>query len=95
MSHNVVFLESESELLAVKSQLDIKEKMLRSEESLRKQLEVQMNKFANTRICDRMVRGSLDNLARHSLETPVMSPELQSRGERDRNYNQRYLYYRK
>ena len=95
MSHNVVFLESESELLAVKSQLEIKEKMLRSEESLRKQLEVQMNKFANTRICDRMVRGSLDNLARHSLETPVMSPELQSRGERDRNYNQRYLYYRK
>ena len=95
MSHNVVFLESESELLAVKSQLDIKEKMLRSEESLRKQLEVQMNKFANTRICDRMVRGSLDNLARHSLETPVMSPELQSRGERDRNYKQRFLYYRK
>ena len=95
MGHNFVFLESESDLLAVKSQLDIKEKMLRSEESLRKQLEVQMNKFANTRICDRMVRGSLDNLARHSLETPVMSPELQSRGERDRNYNQRYLYYRK
>ena len=85
----------ESELLAVKSQLDVKEKMLRSEESLRKQLEVQMNKLANTRICDRMVRGSLDNLARHSLESPVMSPELYTRGERDRNYNQRYLYYRK
>ena len=89
------FLESESELLAVRSQLDVKEKMLRSEESLRKQLEVQMNKLANTRICDRMVRGSLDNLARHSLESPVMSPELYTRGERDRNYNQRYLYYRK
>merc|ERR1712157_338334 len=47
--------KSESELLAVKSQLDVKEKMLRSEESLRKQLEVQMNKLANSRICDRMV----------------------------------------
>ena len=80
--------------MAVRSQLEVKEKMLKSEESLRRQLEVQMNKFANTRICDKMVRGSLDNLARHSLETPVMSPELYTRGERERNYNQRYFHYR-
>lgn len=62
--------------MSVRSQLDVKEKMLKSESSMRKQLEVQMNKLTNSRICDRMSRGSLDNLARNSLETPIMSPEL-------------------
>ena len=45
--------ESEKELMSVKNQLDIKEKMLRSEESLRKKLEFQMNKLTNSKICDR------------------------------------------
>ena len=82
-------------MISVRCQLDVKEKMLISEEALRKQLEVQINKLTNNRIREKIVRGSLDNLARHSLETPVMSPELYTRGERERNYNTKYQYYRK
>ena len=47
------FLESEKELISVRNQLDMKEKMLQSEESLRKKLELQMNKLTNNRIYDR------------------------------------------
>ena len=46
-------LESEKELISVRNQLDMKEKMLQSEESLRKKLELQMNKLTNSRISDR------------------------------------------
>ena len=74
--------------MSVRSQLDVKEKMLKSESSMRKQLEVQMNKLTNSRICDRISRGSLDNLARNSLETPIMSPEL----HRVKNYPHNYYY---
>ena len=77
--------------MSVRSQLDIKEKMLKSEESLRKQLEVQMNRLTNSRICDRIVRGSLDNLSKNSLETPIMSPE-HCRGP---HYSQNISYYKK
>ena len=45
--------ESEKELISVKNQLDMKEKMLQSEESQRKKLELQMNKLTNNRIYDR------------------------------------------
>ena len=45
--------ESEKELISVRSQLDMKEKMLQSEESQRKKLELQMNKLTNNRIYDR------------------------------------------
>ena len=51
MSSHLV--ESEKELISVRNQLDMKEKMLQSEESLRKKLELQMNKLTNSRICDR------------------------------------------
>ena len=71
------FAGSETELSSVKLQLDKKERLLKSEEYLRRQLESQMSKLTNQRICDRMFRGSVDNVARHSLETPVMSPDLQ------------------
>ena len=77
--------------MSVRSQLDIKEKMLKSEESLRKQLEVQMNRLTNSRICDRIVRGSLDNLSKNSLETPIMSPEHY----RGVHYSQNISYYKK
>ena len=46
-------LESEKELISVKNQLDMKEKMLQSEEAQRKKLELQMNKLTNNRIYDR------------------------------------------
>ena len=49
----LIILESEKELMSVKNQLDMREKMLKSEESLRKKLEFQMNKLTNSRICDR------------------------------------------
>ena len=39
--------------MSVKNQLDMREKMLKSEESLRKKLEFQMNKLTNSRISDR------------------------------------------
>ena len=75
--------------MSVRSQLDMKEKMLKSESSMRKQLEVQMNKLTNSKICDRiMSRGSLDNLARNSLETPIMSPEL----HREKHYSHNFYY---
>ena len=40
-------------MISVRNQLDMKEKMLQSEESLRKKLELQMNKLTNSRISDR------------------------------------------
>ena len=61
---------------SVKHQLDKKERLLRSEEYLRRQLESQMSKLTNQRICDKMLRVSADNIARLSLETPLMSPDL-------------------
>ena len=46
-------IETEKELLSVRNQLEMKEKMLQSEESQRAKLELQMNKLTNTRIHDR------------------------------------------
>ena len=75
----------------MRTQLDMKEKMLQSEENLRRQLEVQMNKLTNTKIHDKMMRASMDSLHnRNSLETPVMSPEP----HRIRNSHSGYLYYK-
>jgi len=86
-----IILETESDLQSSRSEIDMKQKMFESEQSQRKQLEVQVNRLTNSRICDRMMKGSLDNLPRHSLETPIMSPELR----REPTYNQtRYLYYK-
>ena len=46
-------IETEKELLSVRNQLEMKEKMLQSEESQRAKLELQMNKLTNNRIHDR------------------------------------------
>ena len=51
-------LESEKELISMRNQLDMKEKMLQTEESLRKKLELQMNKLTNSRIYDRSTQRS-------------------------------------
>merc|ERR1712098_897750 len=92
LSHiNTKLKKTESELKSLRSEMEMKQKILDSEQSQRKQLEVQVNRLTNSRICDRMMKGSLDNLPRHSLETPIMSPELR----REPTYNQtRYLYYK-
>ena len=60
----------------MRQQLDVKEKKLVAEENMRRQLEAQMNKLTNQRICERMLRGSAENIAanRNSLETPTLSP---------------------
>jgi len=80
----------EQEYKALKQHADSKEKQLRAEQLVRRQLEQQVDKLANQQISQRMmrgssdmfrwsgdmVRGSMDNLGRNSLETPVMSPEI-------------------
>ena len=82
--------EIEQEYKALKQHADSKEKQLRAEQLVRRQLEQQVDKLANQQISQRMmrgssdmfrgsgdmVRGSMDNLGRNSLETPVMSPEI-------------------
>lgn len=80
----------EHEYKSLRQHSDSKDKQLRAEQLLRRQLEQQVDKLANHQISQRMmkgsadmlqgssdlVRGSMDNLGRNSLETPVMSPEI-------------------
>ena len=87
---NNIITEIEQENKALRQQADSKEKQLRAEQLVRRQLEQQVDKLANQQISQRMmrgsgdmfrgsgdmVRGSVDNLGRNSLETPVMSPEI-------------------
>ena len=69
---------TEQEMKALRQHYDSKEKQLRAEQLLRRQLEQQVDKLANQQISRRMARGSMDNLSRNSLETPVVSPEIWS-----------------
>ena len=93
MKNNILlqFSGTEQELKALRQHSDSKEKQLRAEQQLRRQLEQQVDKLANQQISQRMARGSVDNLARNSLETPVVSPELW----RDRGHQSASsLYYK-
>ena len=67
---------TEQEMKSLRQHSDSKEKQLRAEQLLRRQLEQQVDKLANQQISRRMARGSVDNLSRNSLETPVVSLEI-------------------
>eukprot|EP00092_Neocalanus_flemingeri_P016061 GFUD01017385.1.p1 GENE.GFUD01017385.1~~GFUD01017385.1.p1 ORF type:complete len:150 (+),score=57.23 GFUD01017385.1:51-452(+) len=82
---------ADQELKALRQHSDSKEKQVKAEQLLRRQLEQQVDKLANQQISHRLARGSADNLARNSLETPVTSPEIW----RERGYQSTSnLYYK-
>jgi len=82
---------AEQDFKAIRQHSDSKEKQLKAEQMLRRQLEQQVDKLTNQQISHRMARGSADNLARNSLETPVASPDIW----RERGYQaSSNLYYK-
>ena len=71
-----IFSGSDHEFKALKQHSDSKEKQLKAEQLLRRQLEQQVDKLANQQISHTLARGSVDNIGRNSVETPVTSPEI-------------------
>ena len=66
---------TEQDLKGVRQTCESKDKQLRAETLMRRQLEQQVDRLANREISQRLARASMENVARNSLETPIVSPD--------------------